>query len=32
MNDEASLRKEVNEGREAEYLMDNPVFKQPLTT
>ena len=28
MNDEASLRKEVSEGRDAEYLMDNPVFQQ----
>tara|TARA_R100000963_G_C4556180_1_gene46986 strand:+ start:63 stop:329 length:267 start_codon:yes stop_codon:yes gene_type:complete len=28
MNDEASLQKEVSEGRDAEYLMDNPVFKQ----
>ena len=27
MNDEASLQKEVSEGRDAEYLMDNPVFK-----
>ena len=28
MNDEASLQKEVSEGRDAEYLMDNPVFQQ----
>ena len=28
MNDEASLHQEVKQGRDAEYLLDNPVFQQ----
>ena len=28
MNDEASLHQEVKQGRDAEYLLENPVFQQ----
>ena len=28
MNDDASLHQEVNQGREAGYLLENPVFQQ----
>ena len=28
MNDEASLHQEVKQGRDADYLLDNPVFQQ----